>query len=54
MVTIKDDNLCVSTTNKGLVLEIEYDHNGDELYNFETEAASKNIMLLLSPIIIQT
>lgn len=34
--TIKGDNLRAAITNKEPVLEIEYDRNDEELYNFET------------------
>ncbi|KAJ8422214.1 hypothetical protein Cgig2_032931 [Carnegiea gigantea] len=38
VITIEEDNLCVTITNKGLVLEVEYNRNDEELYNFETMA----------------
>jgi len=35
VVTVKGDNLSARINNKGIVLEIEHNHNDEELNNFE-------------------
>jgi len=35
VVTVEGDNLCATTTYKGLVLEIEHNQYDKELKNFE-------------------
>jgi len=40
-MTIKRDNLSITMTNEGPVLEIEHNHNHEELYNLETITISR-------------
>ena len=53
MVTIKGDNLYVTTTNKGLELEIKHESDDNELYNFEIVAGLEKNQLPWTSILIQ-
>jgi len=42
VVTIKEDTLSARITSKGSVLEIDHNHDDEELYNFKIITVLKN------------